>query len=112
MPYYDIYSFVRYQKLEEQRFEKEHAFRVKQINMEKEMRKEEREHELNMLRLLVTQQPSSVPLPSSSPCNMPVSGFLPSSSQVPECLKVFIIMALQTMLFIQLMRPQHTLNYK
>ena len=83
MPYYDIYSFVRYQKLEEQRIEKEHAFRVKQINMEKEMRKEEREHELNMLRLLVTQQPSSVPLPSSSPCNMPVSGFLPSSSQVP-----------------------------
>ena len=59
-------SVGSYQKLEEQRIAKEHEFRIKQLNMEKEMRKEEREHKLNMLRLLmVPQAPSSMPIPSS-----------------------------------------------
>ena len=81
--YHEFDSFVRYQKLEEQKIAKEHNFRMKQLEMEKEMRKEEREHELNMLRLLMAQQPASVPLPSSNPFNMPVSGFLASSSPIP-----------------------------
>ena len=48
--------------------------------MEKEMRREEREHELNMLRLLmVPQAPPSIPNPSSGAFSLPLSGF-PSSS--------------------------------
>ena len=49
--------------------------------MEKEMRMEEREHELNMLRLLmVPQAPPSIPISSSSAFSLPVSGFLSSSA--------------------------------
>ena len=44
------------------------------------MRREEREHELNMLRLLmVPQAPPSIPNPSSGAFSLPLSGF-PSSS--------------------------------
>jgi hypothetical protein len=50
--------------------------------MVKEMGKEEREHELNVLRLLmVPKAPPSVPLPSCSPFSLPVSGFLSPSSE-------------------------------
>ena len=79
--YGDKFLF-KYQKLEE------HDFRIKQLNMEKGMRKEEREHELNMLRLLIVPQaPPSVPLPSSSPFSLPVSGFLSSSPATSQSIK-------------------------
>ena len=78
--------------------------------MEKEMRKEEREHELNVLHLLmVPKAPLTVPLPSCSPFSLPVSGFLSpssaSSQSVSDCGTVTIPQ-------IQVMIWQHTFNYK
>ncbi|CAB3990839.1 Hypothetical predicted protein [Paramuricea clavata] len=49
-------DFEKYQKLEEQRIAEEHEFIMKQINLEKEMRKEEREHEFRMMQLLKGHQ--------------------------------------------------------
>lgn len=71
--------------MEEQRMTKEHEFRIRQLNIEKEMRKEEREHELKILQMLVAQPSSNVQLPSSNPFNMPVCsvpGFLASPSPI------------------------------
>ena len=85
-----ITFFVRYQKLEEQRIAKEHEFRMKQINLEKEMRKEEREHEFRMMQLLMGQQAySNVPLPNPLPFNMPVSVALNSSPTSPTTPQIF-----------------------
>jgi hypothetical protein len=58
---------------------------MKQINLEKEMRKEEREHEFRMMQLLMGQQAcSNVPLPNPLPFNMPVSVALNSSPTTPQ----------------------------
>ena len=51
------------------------------MQLENERRKEEREHELNMLRMLLGQQASSTVVPPNyHPFHLPVSYGYPSSS--------------------------------
>ena len=55
------------------------------MQLENERRKEEREHELNMLRMVLGQQGSSTVVPSSyHPFYVPVSYGYPSSSPHPS----------------------------
>ena len=51
-----------YQKLEEERVEKEHQLHMERIALENDRRREAREHEINMLRMIMGPQPlSSLP---------------------------------------------------
>ena len=80
-----IVLFYRYKKLEEERIKKEQEFRIQQMQLENERRKEERKHELNMLRMVLGQQASSTVVPSSyHPFHLPVSYGYPSSSPHPS----------------------------
>ena len=57
-----VFSLFRYQKLEEGRVEKEHQLHMERIALENDRRREEREHEMNMLRMIMGPQPlSSLP---------------------------------------------------
>ena len=58
-----VVSLFRYQKLEEERVEKEHQLHMERIALENDHRRgEEREHEMNMLRMIMGPQPlSSLP---------------------------------------------------
>ena len=49
---------TQYKKLEEERLEKERKLNEQRMAFESEIRKEEREHEMNMLRLSMGSQPS------------------------------------------------------
>lgn len=70
----------RYQKLEEERIKKEHEFRIKEMQIENERRKEEREHELSVMRMILSaQQPGSGTTNRYSLFTMPiVNGQQPS----------------------------------
>ncbi|XP_028414803.1 protein SREK1IP1-like [Dendronephthya gigantea] len=67
-------DFDRYQKLEEERIKKEHEFRMQEMQLENERRKEEREHELCMMRMLLSaQQPGNGTTANRcSPFSMPI----------------------------------------
>lgn len=47
-----LFQLDRYQNLEEKRLEKEHEFRLQQQALENQRRREEREHEITVLRML------------------------------------------------------------
>ena len=53
-----IFCF-RYQKLEEERIKREHKFRIKQMQIENERRREERQHEMNMLHMIFVSSTTS-----------------------------------------------------
>ena len=53
-----VVSLFRYQKLAEQ-IEKEHQLHMERIALETDRRREEREHEMNMLRMIMGPQPLS-----------------------------------------------------
>ena len=60
---------LRYKELEKMRIEKEHAFQREQMKLENQQRKEEREHEMQMLLMMLgnTNQPRNAdtfPMPS------------------------------------------------
>lgn len=61
--------FGRYQKLEDERLEKERQLQMQRMDFENDRRKEEREHEMNMLRLIM----GSPPLPAHSLAHPPHS---------------------------------------
>lgn len=56
----------RYQKLEDERQKREHEFRLQQIALENERRREDREHELNVLRMLTSSGLTMQPAPTYS----------------------------------------------
>jgi hypothetical protein len=73
-----VVSFLRYQKLEQERVQTEHQFNMQRMALENDRRREEREHEMNMLRMIMGPQPLSsftLPnvhsqyLPSAVPCD-------------------------------------------
>jgi len=47
-----IFVSYRYQQFENDRMQKEHEFRLQQVALQNQRRKEERQHELEMMRLL------------------------------------------------------------
>ena len=60
------FTSSRYKKLEEIRLEKEHQFQIEQARLENERRKEEREHELKIFSMMISNinqscQNSSIP---------------------------------------------------
>ena len=60
-----VVSFLRYQKLEQERVQTEHQFHMQRMALENDRRREEREHEMNMLRMIMGPQPlSSFTLPN------------------------------------------------
>ena len=78
-------TFFRYQKLEEGRIQKEHEFRIKQMQIENERRKEEREHEMNVLHMILSsQQPARGDLPGNNSFNTPVFYTLVYPNVVPD----------------------------
>ena len=69
--FFRIFCF-RYQKLEEERIKREHEFRIKQMQIENERRKEERQHEMNMLRMILSPQQPPHGVSSGNNFNNPV----------------------------------------
>ena len=69
--FFRIFCF-RYQKLEEERIKREHEFRIKQMEIENERRKEERQHEMNMLRMILSPQQPPHGVSSGNNSNNPV----------------------------------------
>lgn len=54
-----VAHFLSYQKMEEDRVNKEHQLQMERMMYENERRREEREHEMNMLRMIMGPQPLS-----------------------------------------------------
>jgi hypothetical protein len=66
-----IFCF-RYQKLEEECIKREHKFRIKQMQIENERRREERQHEINMLHMILSPQQPPHSVSSGNNFNNPV----------------------------------------
>ena len=58
--------YSRYQKIEDERQKREHKFRLQQLELENERRREDREHELNILRMLTSSGLNMQPAPTYS----------------------------------------------
>ena len=58
--------YSRYQKIEDERQKREHEFRLQQLELENE-RREDREHELNILRMLTSSGLNMQPAPTYIP---------------------------------------------
>lgn len=52
-----MHYFCRLQKLEEEKTRREHKFRLEQTILENQRRREEREHEMHVLQLLMGYRP-------------------------------------------------------
>ena len=63
-----MFVFNRYQDMEEKRQKQEHEFQMQRLKFEKDMRQEERQHEINMMSMMMGFQnyPQNHQYPTSS----------------------------------------------